>query len=203
MNIVFLTTETPHHWFLINRVHQVHPVKKVFYEGSVTTQALWTRRFKRLMSLQKARILARNASARLLFRKERQRQNAYERRMFFGEATPALDAAIPSETVCSFNEPDGVERVEREAPDIIVVFGTGILRGRILEIARVEILNIHRDIVPKYRGGGLPMWVLYHNDFENLGVTVHQCAAKLDAGDIVGQRFYSLEADDGMHTLRY
>ena len=43
----------------------------------------------------------------------------------------------------------------------------------------------------------------YNKDFENLGVTLHKCTDKLDAGDIAGQEYYKLQKDDRIYTLRY
>jgi methionyl-tRNA formyltransferase len=203
MNLVFLTSESPHHWYLINRVHEVHPVAGVFCEAVPTPSAVWSRRFKRLLSSRHVRLKIRQIIADTLFHRERQRQCEYEQRMFFAEGQPELSGGIPCHTVNSFNTPDGVKVVAQTEPDLIVVFGTRILKGQILNLARVDMLNIHRGILPKYRGGGLPMWELYHNDFQSLGVTIHQCTAQLDAGAIVGQKHYVLEPDDGIHTLRY
>lgn len=203
MNLIFLTSESPHHWYLINRVHQVHPVARVFCEKPPTRSGVWSRRWKRLLSPRQARLMIRQAIATLLFHQERRTQREYERRMFFSNDEAQLSADIPCETVESFNTAEGVDRILPTEPDLIVVFGTRILRGRILETARVDMLNIHRGILPKYRGGGLPAWELYDNDFDNLGVTIHQCTAELDAGAIVGQQRYPLQSDDRMHTLRY
>ena len=113
-----------------------------------------------------------------------------------------MDVHIPFEKVKSFNTEETIAMVRKENADLIIVFGTEILKEAILKVARFNILNIHRGILPKYRGGGIPSWVFYHNDFENIGTTVHLCTGKLDGGDIVGQRFYRLQKDDKIYKLR-
>lgn len=203
MNLVFLSAPSAHQYYLINQIHAFHPIKRVFLECPVVGGDLWRARVRRLLDRRQLRMLMRGVLASLLFRRERARKHRYEQEKFFGSAEPRLDPSIPVQWVDSFNTEESVARVESEDPDLIIVFGTGILKGRILEIAKLDILNIHRSIVPKYRGTGMPDWMFYENDFDNVGTTVHRCVARIDAGDIVGQGRYQLQVDDGMHTLDY
>lgn len=204
MNIVFLTSEDIHHYYLINEINKYYPINKVFFQTShIESRSLRNRLRMVVNNPRRLRFLIRALLMKILFRKERELRRQYESKMFFNNTTPCLAPEIHSEKVLSFNLPEIVERVEKEKPDLIIVFGTEVLRGKILEIAKIQILNIHRDILPKYRGGGLPSWIFYHKDFKTLGTTVHICGKELDAGDIVGQKFYSLQKEDGMFTLRY
>ena len=203
MNIIFLSSEDVHHYYLINEINKHYPVKKVFIQTSVVTQSTWKGRSKILATPKQYRFIIRQLLRKILYSKENVLQEQYDVKMFFNDAVPHLNPAIPSEKVFSFNQQETVEIVKKEEPDLIIVFGTEVLKGEILGIARLNILNIHRDILPKYRGGGLPFWVFYNNDFENLGSTVHVCAKKLDAGDIVGQKYYKLQKEDKIYTLRY
>jgi len=202
MNLVFLTTEATHHYFLINEIHRHHPVQKVFFQTGHRGRATWGGRLRRLTRLGNLRYEGRRILRKILFGREDGLRDRFEREFLFGGRTPALDSFIPVEEVISFNRPEGVEAVRKESPDLIVVFGTEILRGEILRIANLAIVNIHRDILPAYRGGGLPFWVFYQRDFETLGTTIHLCAERLDAGDIVGQKRYALRRDDRIYKLR-
>ena len=148
--------------------------------------------------------LYRNLRRRLtdcLFAGEARRREAHEREQWFGGGEPALDPAIPVRRVRGFRNEKIVDEVAALEPDLIVVFGTSILKGRILDLARLGIVNIHRDILPEYRGGGLPFWVFLQEDFENLGCTVHVCSAQLDGGDILGQKRLRLSPEDHVWTL--
>lgn len=192
MNIIFLTSKVIHHYYLINEINEYHPVKKVFFQVRNPEQRTWKDRLKTLTNLKDIRLTIRALLIKRLFGKEEVLREHYEATMFFNNTTPSLNTSIPSEEVLSFNCQKTVERIKEEAPDLIIVFGTDILKGKILEIAKLDILNIHRSILPKYRGGGLPAWVFYNKDFEKLGTTVHICAKRLDAGDIVGLKYYKL-----------
>jgi hypothetical protein len=202
VNVVFLSSESIHQIWLINEIHSHHPVAKVFWQRRYPGLHSWEKRIPRLMEPRRWRFYAREFLRRLLFRDESRQQNEFERGMFFPFSEPVLDPSIPRDEVVSFNEPAGVDAVRAENPDVIVVFGTEILKGDILDVAEIDILNIHRDILPDYRGGGMPFWVFYNNDFDTLGTTIHKCVASLDAGHIVGQARYPLQPDDSVITLR-
>jgi methionyl-tRNA formyltransferase len=203
MNIVFLTSENMHQFYLINEVHKLHPVRKVFLQRPVVSTSRRANRLERLRHPSAVVAAIRSMLGKILFRRERRLEYQFEKRRFFPNHSPGLDASIPFEFVRSFNESDAVARVAEENPDIIIVFGTDILRGAILNTARIAILNIHRAIVPRYRGGGHPFWAFYHGDFDHVGTTVHICVNQLDGGDIVGQGYYALSAYDRIHMLRY
>ena len=203
MNLVILSSEIIHQIYLINEMHKHHPVAKVFLQDLKIKESSLGEKLGKLRKWKNIRYYLNGKLTEFLFRSANDLQHEYEARMFFGNDAVALDSAIPVERVSTFNTLEGVEAVRSAEPDLIVVFGTSILKGEILHLAKMRILNIHRDILPNYRGGGLPFWVFYNKDFENLGVTIHVCSDKLDGGNIVGQKRYTLQDDDGIHTLRY
>lgn len=202
MNVVFLTSRTAHHYYLINELNKHHPVKMVFFEVQHVQRRTWGDRFKRWKKIKNIQASFADILNRVLFGREDVLEERYEREKLFNNIEPSLEASIPSKDVFSFNDPKAVEEVKKQDPDLIIVFGTEILKGRILHVAKSAILNIHRGILPKYRGGSVSTWAFYNRDFNDLGVTIHVCTDALDGGDIVGQKFYSLQKDDGMHTLR-
>ena len=202
MNIVFLSSESAHHFYLINEVHRYHPVKKVFFQTIYEERKSWSEKIKKWAHPKNYGTAVRILLERALFGREEALEERFEREYFFGGQAPSLNSGIPAVKVRTFNDERTVELVATQAPDLIIVFGTEILKGKILRTAKLHILNIHRGILPKYRGGGMPAWVFYNNDFRNIGTTVHVCSEKLDAGDIVGQKFYQLQKNDRTHMLR-
>ncbi len=200
---MFLTSRSPHHFFVINEVHKVFPIKKVFFQTRHIHQRKKSVILKGLFSSRQRRFVIRRILVKMIFGRDVKRQTAYETERFFKGQPARLEPDIPFGEVESFNSERGVEAVREVSPDLVIVFGTEILKGEILKVAKINTLNIHRDILPKYRGGGLPYWVFYNGDFEYLGTTIHVCAPKLDAGDIVGQKFYALKPKDKIYMLRY
>jgi len=203
MNIIFLTSESTHQYYLINEVHKLYPVRKVFLQRRIPQPRSLANRLKRLWKPSAVAGGIRSILENVLFRRDSQLEYEFEKRRFFSGRTPGLDPSIPIEYVHSFNDSAALARVAEEEPDIAIVFGTEILRGAILDTARIAMLNIHRAIVPHYRGGGHPFWAFYHGDFDNIGTTVHVCVNQLDGGDIVGQGHYALSAYDRVFMLRY
>jgi len=203
MNIVFLTSEAAHHCYLINEINKCFPVKMVFFQTNQAVGNTWSNRFKKWRKIENVMATLKGLMNRLLFSKEERLEERYEKEKFFNGSEPFLSHSIPSKKVFSFNDTETVEGVRNENPDLIIVFGTDILKGEILNTAKLDILNIHRGIAPQYCGGSVVSWAFYRNDFENLGVTIHKCTDRLDSGDIVGQKHYKLQNDDSIYTLRY
>ncbi len=202
MNIVFLSSESSHHFFLINEINKFYGVKKVFFQTIHTECKPLLLRIKRWINPRHFDSIVHGILYRLSFARESAKKVEFERKYFWKGGAPFLDTSIAFEKVRSFNDPSTVERVRKEKPDLIIVFGTEILKGDILKVARINIFNIHRGILPQYRGGGVTTWTLFNNDFENIGATVHVCSESLDGGDVVGQRHYHLQKDDEIYKLR-
>lgn len=205
MNIVFFTNEVMSRIYLINEINRYYPIKTVFFETKYSELPSWQSRLKNLLAdpkkIRNIRYVIRGILQDLLFGKEQLLRREYESRMFFKNATPCLDPSIRVERVSSLSCSEAVQKIKKEKPDIILVCGTGILKGEILDIAKLNILNIHPGLLPEYRGD--PMWCLYNNDFTNLGVTVHVCTKKVDGGDILGRASFQLEKDDKIYTLEH
>ena len=82
--------------------------------------------------------------------------------------------------------------VKNFKPDVIIVYGTGIIKGPILEYTN-KIINIHLGMSPYYNGAGTNWWPMYNEEFEFVGTTVHYLDAGVDTGDILGQTRASIE----------
>jgi len=87
--------------------------------------------------------------------------------------------------VPNHNGPECEAILDADKPDIIVVYGTAIIRDNIFRRAGKVTLNMHTGLSPYYRGDSTLFWPIYHNDPDNLGVTVHKLVAEVDGGDIV------------------
>lgn len=73
--------------------------------------------------------------------------------------------------------------------DVIVVFGTRRIKiPQSPDMPKPLMLNVHRGILPNYRGLDSNLWALYYRDFDNVGVTIHHIDRKLDTGDIICQK---------------
>ncbi|MEQ9409855.1 MAG: polysaccharide deacetylase family protein [Fuerstiella sp.] len=92
---------------------------------------------------------------------------------------------IPFQTTDQFHSEQSLAFVSAGQPDLGIVYGTPILKPKLFQIPRHGSVNLHQRKVPDYRGGGpIGLWELL-DGAQEIGVTVHRVAAKLDSGAII------------------
>lgn len=85
--------------------------------------------------------------------------------------------------VDSLDSPEVRSALEPLRPDLLVVDGSNILKPDFFTTPRHGAINLHCGKLPDYRGMPPAFWELYHGDRE-VGVSVHEVSAKLDAGAV-------------------
>jgi len=99
------------------------------------------------------------------------------------------------------NSPSGESLIRKLDQDQILIFGTGIIDTKILQLSRYPPLNMHTGISPHYRGSSCAFWPLHDGRFDMLGATVHECVSQVDGGAIYAVGQASLKAGDGIHAI--
>lgn len=94
-----------------------------------------------------------------------------------------------------------VEKIKKLKPDIIAVFGTSLLKEKIIDICPEKIINMHLGLSPYYRGSAANFWPLYDNKLEYVGVTIHFLDKGIDSGNIIHQGRPEIENGDNQHTI--
>ena len=101
------------------------------------------------------------------------------------------------------NNGDAVAWCQRRQPDLILVYGTSILKEPMIRLPRLGVLNAHSSVLPHFRGVFSEFWQALQGDFEHVGVTVHCIDPGVDTGDLVLQAHSPVEGDRvDPHTLR-
>lgn len=104
-----------------------------------------------------------------------------------GEAVPGRifvrPRLSPSGFVYRFSEED-LEKIRSERFDLLIRCGSGILRGGILESARLGILSLHLGDNRIVRGGPPGFWEVYHG-WSTTGFVVQRLTEELDGGDVL------------------
>ncbi len=95
---------------------------------------------------------------------------------------------IPRETFDDANEPACVEALQRMDPEVLVVFGTSILRSDVLSVPSRAALNIHGGIVPGYRNVHSEVWAVLRDDVENIGTSILHLDEGVDSGAVALER---------------
>lgn len=99
----------------------------------------------------------------------------------------AFDSSVPRFNVSKniLNNLDLVLEITKFKPDIILLYGTGILKEVWLDAFPNKVINLHLGLSPFYRGSATLFWPFYFNELYYLGTTIHIASIKVDAGDII------------------
>ncbi len=97
---------------------------------------------------------------------------------------------------------DCIAHLKSLAPDIVVVYGTSILKPDVLRVPKHYMLNIHGGIVPRYRNVHSDFWAFYDGDFANIGTSILHLDPGIDSGPIALQGRIALEAGDGLLAIK-
>lgn len=99
------------------------------------------------------------------------------------------------------NAPEEIEAMRRLAPDVVLVFGTGLLKQPLIDTFPGRILNIHLGLSPYYRGAGTNFWPLVNREPEYCGATIHFLDIGVDTGPIITHVRPAIAPGDGPHDI--
>lgn len=99
------------------------------------------------------------------------------------------------------NSGEVFERVQRHEPDIVMLYGSGIVRDPLLDAYTQKVINLHLGLSPYYRGSGTNFWPLVDGKPECVGATIHLAVENVDAGAVLGQVRPMAEHQDRAHEL--
>lgn len=122
--------------------------------------------------------------------------------MWFGGGPGRVADFAPTVAVPTMNEPEAAAALAALAPDVTIVFGTGLLKAPMLAATPGLLLNLHGGDPEDYRGLDTHLWAVYHRDFAGLVTTLHRVNRKLDDGDIVLQGAVPVGPGMQLHELR-
>ncbi|MGH2677175.1 MAG: methionyl-tRNA formyltransferase [Actinomycetota bacterium] len=119
--------------------------------------------------------------------------------------TPVAEAArrrgLPLEETATVREGQGLERLRREAPDVLAVVAYGeILPPEVLETPRVAPVNVHFSLLPALRGAD-PVRRAILAGLEATGVTTIRMDEGLDTGPILLQAEEPIREEDDAGAL--
>ena len=177
MNILILSTISPHHTYFINKIDEVFKVSEVIYES---------------------RILNKEYETKSPFQNE---EIKYEKRYFFNNRKDKLRDGIKISKIENVNDIQVKDLIKKEY-DAVIVFGCGKICSRIIEMFNFKIINVHRGIARKYRGLDSDLWAIYNDDYLNIGTTIHFVDEGLDTGDIIFEKKVNFTAFDMIYHLR-
>ncbi|WP_340117708.1 formyl transferase [Pelagibius sp. 7325] len=124
-------------------------------------------------------------------------------RRYFSDAPDyaALGAPVLRVPWGGANAPEAASFVTDLAPDVIVLFGSCIIKEPLLGQHAGRMINMHLGLSPYYRGSATNFWPLVDGLPECVGVTVHHAILKVDGGAILAQARPDVALGDDAHDL--
>ena len=93
------------------------------------------------------------------------------------------------------------DHICRLQPDVILLFGSSLIRDPLMNLFPNRIINLHLGLSPYYRGSGTNFWPLYYKEPECVGATIHLATSQVDAGAILYQVRPDFSKNDSIHDL--
>ncbi|HUM04680.1 MAG TPA: formyltransferase family protein [Terriglobales bacterium] len=90
---------------------------------------------------------------------------------------------FPVVTCRNQNSAAALDQLRQWAPDVVIFTGGNILRGRVLAIPRLGVMNSHLALLPELRGMNTVEWSLLCG--VPLGITIHLMDSGIDTGPIL------------------
>lgn len=86
----------------------------------------------------------------------------------------------------NINDPRALRAAGEFSPDLILVFGTSLLRKKWFELG-TPIVNSHLGIIPRYRGWMSWFWAVLEENFDSVGISIHYVTRVADGGELILQ----------------
>jgi methionyl-tRNA formyltransferase len=124
---------------------------------------------------------------------------------YFGHDAALLDDRQPFAVLPiapkELNGPHTVEFLRRREVDVVLVYGTGLVKGPLLSAFAGRMINMHLGLSPYYRGTATNFYPLVNDEPEYVGATIHLIDAGIDSGPILHHARPQIVADDMPHTV--
>ena len=198
MRVLILSANETRQVYFIKRLATEHVIVGVivdqrFHAGDRLRQ-LWRSSDQNLLRL------AANLYRKLALSWEEARERKTHER-YFGLETPSHMAQFVPHLSRDINAPETVALAGSLEPDVIVVFGTRLLRDPWFQLAPRGAINLHTGLSPYYRGGHSTFFCLYNDEPQYIGATIHRLDAGIDSGEILLTGRPAIEAGDTLYTL--
>jgi methionyl-tRNA formyltransferase len=190
--------------YLVNQLLQRHNVVGMVIESPPPAITLTEKRLRRGRMLRKYGFV--RTSNKLLLNWVRSRfvsaTDAKTKERFFPDTRPVeYQRRVPSITVSNINDSETVRFIQIQAPDVIAVCGTTVIKPEIFTLAPLGAVNIHTGITPDYRSADPIFWAIYNNEPDKVGVTIHFVDKGIDTGAIIHQEHVPLYRGDSLATI--
>ncbi len=122
---------------------------------------------------------------------------------YFGHDSKWDDMPVPLLRIVAnkVNQDETYSWVLKMKPDVILLYGTSIIKEPLLSLCKLKIINLHLGLSPYYRGTATNVWPLVNNEPECVGATFHIATSSVDHGPILHQIRPELSSGDDVHDI--
>lgn len=99
------------------------------------------------------------------------------------------------------NDDNVVNDIISQSPDLLICYGSSLIRSKLLDEFRGRFLNVHLGLSPYYRGAGTNVWPLINGEPEMVGATFMHIDAGIDTGQIIHQIRADIFLGDSPHSI--
>jgi len=178
VKVIVLTTETPHHLYFVKEVSSIFNIIGIGVESKSLKPPFKTHH---------------------TFEDER---DHYEVKKLLDEKKVNFEDFCETKAFNDINDRGCVQFIENLKPDVIITFGTGLIKNPLINLCPNGFINLHGGDPEYYRGLDTNMWAIYNQEFEKLIVTLHRLNSKLDDGEIIERAQISLDKNSRIIKLR-
>lgn len=101
----------------------------------------------------------------------------------------------------NINSDESTKKIKGINPDFLIVVSFGqILKRKVLDIPKIDSLNVHASLLPKYRGAAPINWAILKGE-EKTGITIMKIDEGLDTGDMISCISTPINDEDDSMTV--
>lgn len=101
----------------------------------------------------------------------------------------------------TINSEQIVSEINHINADLLICYGSSIIKSSLLETFKGRFLNVHLGLSPYYRGSGTNVWPLINREPQMIGATFMHIDAGIDSGRIIHQIQGDIYLGDNSHTI--
>ncbi len=101
----------------------------------------------------------------------------------------------------AINERVIVDEIVDLKPDLLVCYGSSLIKSDLLTKFEKKFLNVHLGLSPYYRGSGSNVWPLINDKPDMVGATFMYIDAGIDTGQIIHQIRADVFLGDSPHSI--
>ena len=101
----------------------------------------------------------------------------------------------------AINEEKVVNEIVALNPDLLVCYGSSLIKSDLLIKFQNKFLNVHLGLSPYYRGSGTNVWPLINLEPDMVGATFMYMDAGIDTGEIIHQIRADIFVGDSPHSI--